>query len=343
MFVIGITGAVLVFRDEFEYRANTTLYQPAPPGGPKPPMIDVITSIQTAYPDHRVASVYAPTRSRPVYFAFVEKDGQHRNVLASAASGHVLGERPTDGFLHWVQDLHVNLLGGRTGRVINAVGATLLLLLCVTGSIVWWPGVESWRRRTKVDLRKGWRRLTWELHGAVGFWTVAVLMMWAVTAVYFAFPQPFQRIIGRLSPLTSGAPASSDPSMKERGRVDVGPLLERAEKALPGGQIAAIVLPASARSTIVVQVSRAEPNHIDNTGYVHFTFDQYSGALLNTWDQFNRSTGDAVLSWMAPLHFGNFGGVGVRILWTLLGLGPPLLVVTSVVMWWNRVLSKRWD
>ena len=42
------------------------------------------------------------------------------------------------------------------------------------------------------------------------------------------------------------------------------------------------------------------------------------------------------------LHVGNFAGNGVRGLWLLLGLAPPLLFVTGFTMWWTRVVRPRW-
>jgi uncharacterized iron-regulated membrane protein len=40
------------------------------------------------------------------------------------------------------------------------------------------------------------------------------------------------------------------------------------------------------------------------------------------------------------LHFGNFGGTPVKILWCLLGLAPMALFGTGALMWWNRVLRR---
>jgi uncharacterized iron-regulated membrane protein len=54
-----------------------------------------------------------------------------------------------------------------------------------------------------------------------------------------------------------------------------------------------------------------------------------------------RSFGDWVLRWFSMLHFGNFGGLPVKILWCLLGLAPAALFGTGVRMWWNRVLSRE--
>ena len=342
IFLIGATGALLVFREELEQRASPALYPRALPEGATAPIADVIGSIQSAYPDHRVASVYAPSRTRPVYFAFVEQQRRFRTVLASASSGAVLGERPETGLIRWITDLHANLLGGTTGRALNGVGALLLLLLCTTGPIIWWPGIAGWRRAATVNVRRSWKRVTWELHGAVGIWSVLVIGMWAVTGAYFAFPEPFQRAIGKVAPLTQASALPSSPPDGERVRADIASIVASARERLPGGQVAAVVLPSAERGPVVVQMSRSQPDHLDNTGYVHFTFDQYTGALLGTWDQRDRTTGDAILSWTAPLHFGNFGGVPLKILWAVLGLSPSLLFATGAVMWWNRVLSRRW-
>jgi uncharacterized iron-regulated membrane protein len=43
-----------------------------------------------------------------------------------------------------------------------------------------------------------------------------------------------------------------------------------------------------------------------------------------------------------PLHFGNFWGMGVKLLWLVLSLGVPLLTVSGVLMYWNRYLGKKW-
>src|SRR5690606_19840715 len=37
----------------------------------------------------------------------------------------------------------------------------------------------------------------WQLHAILGIGSAALLFLWAVTAVYFAFPQPFEQLIDR--------------------------------------------------------------------------------------------------------------------------------------------------
>ena len=99
-------------------------------------------------------------------------------------------------------DLHDNLLAGPTGRKLNAAGALLLLLLVKTGAIIWWPGVGDWRSAVTVRRRVGWKRLIWELHRAMGFWSFGFLLLFGLTGVYLGLPEPFHELADYLEPLT---------------------------------------------------------------------------------------------------------------------------------------------
>jgi uncharacterized iron-regulated membrane protein len=63
---------------------------------------------------------------------------------------------------------------------------------------------------------------------------------------------------------------------------------------------------------------------------------------------------DKVIYWLAYLHFGRVGGIGIpcsirsglcdwatKSLWALLGLAPAVMFVTGAVMWWNRVVRTK--
>jgi uncharacterized iron-regulated membrane protein len=64
--------------------------------------------------------------------------------------------------------------------------------------------------------------------------------------------------------------------------------------------------------------------------------------------------GDTIQYWIAYLHFGRLGGRGIipgcgrrlcnevtKAVWAVFGLVPPIMVVTGIVMWWNRVVGVR--
>jgi len=91
---------------------------------------------------------------------------------------------------------------------VNGVGAILLTFLCFTGLVIWWPGVSNWRRSLTFDLKSNWKLLNWNLHSAVGFWSFLLVLMWALSGVYLAFPNPFQDLVDYLQPLND--PARTD-------------------------------------------------------------------------------------------------------------------------------------
>src|SRR6185437_4903801 len=101
------------------------------------------------------------------------------------------------------------------------VGSIFLTLVCITGAILWWPGTKSWLRSVFFNPRANWKRLNWELHSVAGFWTFALVFMWAFTGIYVVWPEPFQRAIDHYYPLSEYrlltddvAPAAAPSGMK---------------------------------------------------------------------------------------------------------------------------------
>ena len=157
--------------------------------------------------------------------------------------------------MEWLVDLHDNLLAGSVGRDINGVFAILITVMVLTGAVVWWPGRRRWYRSAIVVRPSRTRRFSWHLHSAVGLWGFVLLFGWAITGVYFAFPEPFEWFFNTFD---------DDPADFQR----------------PG-----------------------------------------EGILL------------LLIQW----HFGRFGGLGIRILWVILGLLPAILFMTGFTVWWKRI------
>ena len=94
-----------------------------------------------------------------------------------------------------IVDLHENLLTGSTGRIVNGIGAISLELLCLTGAVIWWPGMKYWRRSLTVEWRAHFPRINWDLHSALGFWCFVFVTMWGLSGIYLVFPNQFARVL----------------------------------------------------------------------------------------------------------------------------------------------------
>jgi uncharacterized iron-regulated membrane protein len=97
-------------------------------------------------------------------------------------------------FVTALVEFHDKLTGGRVGLRVNGLGALAVLLICLTGAILWWRGMDHWWRGMTVRRNVAWHHLVRDLHSALGFWLVLLVLMWVLTGIYFAFPEPFNAL-----------------------------------------------------------------------------------------------------------------------------------------------------
>lgn len=90
--------------------------------------------------------------------------------------------------IEWLVKAHDNLFAGSSGRFLNGLGGVSMVMLCLTGAVIWWPGIKNWRRSVKVNWRGHIGRINWDLHSALGFWFYLFILIWGLSAIYFAFP-----------------------------------------------------------------------------------------------------------------------------------------------------------
>ena len=60
---------------------------------------------------------------------------------------------------------------------------------------------------------------------------------------------------------------------------------------------------------------------------------------------YGERPGDVMLTWLSRLHFGRWREPGwgpwLKALWAVVGVVPALMLVTGVIMWWNRKIRHR--
>jgi uncharacterized iron-regulated membrane protein len=193
--MLSLSGSAIVFRREF----NVWLVPRTVPSieGVRLTADDLWSAARAAYPRHEVKDVREQRRpERPVYVS-LERDGAATERLFDPYAGTDMGDSypATLRAVEWLVDLHDNLLAGQAGRRVNGVGGVLVTALVVSGAFIWWPGRRRWRRSLVVGRPEKSRRFAWHLHSAIGIWSFALLFVWAITAIYFAFPEPFEAAI----------------------------------------------------------------------------------------------------------------------------------------------------
>jgi uncharacterized iron-regulated membrane protein len=206
--IICVSGSAIVFRRELDKTlCPTTLTVPV---GPRRLTLQELKSkAHAAYPRFGLKQISvrdALTPGAPVEILF-SGGGQRLERLFDPYSGADLGDTITcePRSISALASFHDNLSSGPTGRVVNGVGALAITLLCLSGAIVWWPGKQHLGRAMTIRSHVPWPRLVRDLHSALGFWLILLVLLWAVTGIYFAFPDPFNALADTL--VNAGLPS----------------------------------------------------------------------------------------------------------------------------------------
>ena len=224
--IISVSGSAIVFRNEL-YKSLWPGPTIVPISGPRLSRDALKKAVREAWPKYAVSYIWESKRKDEATEVWIEKQGEAhpktKGRLFDPFTGKDVGpSRPASiGVLAWFSDLHTNLLAGRTGRAVNGVLAIFVVVMSLTGLIIWWPGVGRFRRSLTIDFKANWKRLNWDLHSVVGLWMFAFVFMWGVTGVYLVFPHPFQDAVNRVLPLefyklqsSVPAPALSSPVIR---------------------------------------------------------------------------------------------------------------------------------
>ena len=319
--VVSVTGAALVFRVDLQRALSPHLFVAG--AGPLADPVAVMDSVSRAYPQHSLSGVEAPTTRRPVYLAYVTRGSEFVTVLIDPIGARVLGELPEHAAVRALQDLHFNLMAGRTGRLVNGAGAFAILILCASGLVIWWPS----------------RRVALRLHRVIGVWSATFIALSAITGLAFVFPAGFRALVQRASAVTVTRPPQSAVPAEGAARPSWPQMVDRARAQAPGMPVARIVLPFGDRGAFLVQFADHSPTPA-GSALTAIYLDQYSGDRLAATAA-SRTWGDAVMASMTPLHVGGLGGRAGRWAWFLFGLAPAVLFMTGSIAWWQRVVRPR--
>lgn len=339
VFVIALTGSILVFEDEF---TATTLpatlhrYDPAHAA----PIPVVMSAFLRTCPSCTVIDITTPSPAVPAYrLRTTGIDHHEMNLVADPVTAAVYVQSRT--WVEWVHDLHLNLLlGAAYGLQINGVGAILLLVLTMTGIVLWWPGVRHWSRGLGLSFRHNWRRINYDAHNAVGFWTLLIVSWWAVSGIYFGWYKQVVAAVNLVSPLRGmNSPDLPRLTPDDGARASLDSILAAARQASPQGRLFALSDPSLTARVVYAQMDLRAPGDFSHRDIV--TIDTRTAQPLTIWHYGqNHSLGDWFIWSMHPLHFGTLWGLPFKILWCLLGLGLAALSITGLLMYWNRYLRK---
>ncbi|MGV8922746.1 MAG: PepSY-associated TM helix domain-containing protein [Thermomonas sp.] len=352
--MLGLTGALLAWHGNLDRALNPDWFAPrthciAPSSGVRGQPVARVLAVHAAQPGATNASqVFAPEVPGAAYAVWSGTGDARVQHFIDARCGQYLGSRQWGAaridrrhLVPALYELHRSLLLGELGHVLVGVGGLVLLLVAVTGAVSAWPrtsSLHSWIRTLTIKRDAPVRRRTYDLHRATGFWMLPFLLLMASTGAYMCFPKQGRALVAAVLPTLPAAMAA--PHIGSRASVaSPDAMITDAERYFPEATWSRIVLPSEKAPWYDVRLLQPEEPRKD-TGDTRLRLAP-DGTVVDARDPLRALAGDVLLSWLFPLHSGEALGMAGRIAWTLFGLSPLVLIVTSGWLWWKRQAAVR--
>ena len=329
-----ITGLPLIFHHEIEEATRDWKVAEMPAGTPHAPLDKVVAAAQARHPNLALHFLFVEDdEPNAVLIAFGEtpmaQDGI-RYVVVDKRTAEVVGEPDLgSGLMYVLLKLHVDMFAGLPGKLFLGVMGMLFVVAVVSGVVVYAPYMG---RQAFATVRTRSTRLRWfDLHNVLGIVTVAwalvvgatgVINTWADLAIkYWQFTE--------VAEMT--APYRGQQPVAQRDWASVDKAVATARAAMPEMDFALVAFP---------QTLFASPHHytVFGRGTTPLTSRLLKPALIDA--RTGELTEARELPWYLsgillsqPLHFGDYGGMPLKIIWALLDLITIVVLGSGVYLW----------
>ena len=336
MYLICLSGTLLVFHEELARWEQPeiqefTSYDPAV----------VSATFNTWFSD--------PDRVTPHLWAILPTDAVPRLRFASETESWFvnedgsIGPAERNGWTEMLLDLHLYLhLPKNWGMIlVSALGAMLVALII--------SGFLAHRKilRDAFKLRLGGNRQLeqTDIHNRLSVWGAPFHLMIAITGAYFGLALVVLGVYANVyaegdSDAVIAAVFGGDPELEQPlGAVALdAALINMREIAPDKTPILVTVHDAGTAERFIEVLATVEGRLIYSENYV-FGAD---GRFLDKRGFSDGEAGKQIIYSIYRLHFGRFGGVGVKILYGFLGLALTVVSATGINIWLARRRSRSW-
>ncbi len=340
MLLLCLTGLPLIFHHEIGRLLGTEVEAPERPGVTTRVSLDrVLETARAKHPDRVVQFASPDEDDDNVWFATMTPTpaptDDFRSVAVDARTGDVLAEpRFDEGFMWVMFKLHVDLFAGLAGKLFLGFMGLLLLVAIVSGVVLYAPfmrklGFGEVRRDRST-------RVKWlDLHNLLGIVTLTWVFVVGATGMINTWADLLIKYwqYDQLSALL--APYQGQPMVPEAERASVQRSLDAALAHAPDNRLSFIAFPGTAFSS---------PHHYTFflRGKTPITSKLLVPVLVDA--QTAEVTAAPALPWYLtgllisqPLHFGDYGGLPMQILWAVLDIITIVVLGSGLYLW----LAKR--
>jgi uncharacterized iron-regulated membrane protein len=246
------------------------------------------------------------------------------------STGRLLGKEDDSGVMHVLLQLHTDMFLGLPGMLFLGAMGLLFTAALVSGVVLYAPFMRKLAFGTLRTSRS--TRLKWlDYHNLLGIVALAWMTVVGITGVINTLEKPINTLWQRneLAAMTRAYAGREALPPSRYGSLDTA--MAEARKALPGNNPQFIGFPGGSFSSkhhyaVFFQGDTPLTQHLLTPALIDAETGAFTTARSMPW--YNKA-----LSLSRPLHFGDYGGLLLKILWAVLDLFTIVVLATGLYLW----------
>jgi uncharacterized iron-regulated membrane protein len=343
LLMLCLTGLPLIFEDEINNWLNTNApYVSLPKNTPMANLDSIVSTAKQHYPKQVVTFVYLDDDEPQVVVNmmpnsrsdFKEMHALHFDArTAKLLKDELPQNQQRFTFIDLMLELHKGLLLELPGELFLGLMGILFVISMVSGIVLYGPFMKKLDFGTIRNQRSN--RLKWlDLHNLLGIATAAWLLVVGITGVVNELSTPLFGLWQITDVKAMLAKYQGKPTANLNQLSSVQEAYHTARHAVPGNTITSIVFPGN---------QFGSPYHylLWTKGNTPLTSQLFSPVLIDA------KTGKLsqvikmplylrTLELSRPLHFGNYGGTPLKVLWALFDVVAIIVLISGVYLWLSR-------
>ena len=263
--------------------------------------------------------------------AGTEPNSSHTFMLDARSGEAVEMPAANGGILMVILRLHVDMFAGLPGKLLLAFMGVLFVVAIISGVVLYAPFMRR-LKFAEVRHEKSTRTRWLDLHNLIGIVTLTWALVVGVTGVISACADLLISAWRTEALAAMVAPYRDAPPLTERAPVNQ--VLTIAAQATPGMQPDFIAFPGT-------RFSSEHHYSVFMKGNTHLTAHLWTPVLIDARSLQVTAVGQRpwymdALSMSQPLHFGDYGGMPMKVLWAVLDVLTIIVLSSGLYLWWVR-------
>jgi len=367
IFIISITGALFVFKEDIEnYSRQNVIFHHEQNSSEKKQLpireLEKRVNQQTSekYPIHWVNVPINPKESYKFYWYehndkawnYFEEYPIYKVAYVNPYSGKVLKVYDEkNGFFNIVKMIHWSfLLKESWGKYIVGIPVIIFVGMLITGIILWWPKNKAARKQRfwfRWKNIKNWKRKNYDLHNIVGFYSSVFALIFAITGLFYAFIIIQATIYVLFSggntvyPDYSSIKTTAPIALRNETTIDT--MANYIWKHYPKANSFSIDLGHPHLDDHEHPNFEIYVQHLPNVYYKYSSviFDENSGQPLKVINYSSKNLGEKAVAANYDIHVGAILGWPTKIIAFIVSLMIASMSITGFMIWWGRRKKKK--